>query len=108
MLKETGWLSVRQCVFYHSVLLAWKVVHTRCPVYLNSKLVGNRPLYATRLAAAGSLVHGPRPRLDLIGSSLRWRSAENWDLVPRTICQIVECSKFKQQLKEWVKLNVQV
>ena len=77
-------------------------------MYLHSKLVGGRPLYATRLAAAGSLVHGRRPRLDLIKSSWRWRSAENWDLVPRTICEIVEYSKFKKQLKVWVKLNVQV
>ena len=106
LLEETNWLNVRQLVFYHSVMQAWKVINTRQPSYLHNRLVGNRPRYADRLAAAGSLVRGRRPRLQLIESSWRWRTAQYWDKLPRDIREIRQVNVFKTQLKEWIKGNV--
>ena len=106
LLKETNWLSVRQLVFYHSVIQAWKVINTRHPVYLHSRLVGNRPRYADRLAAAGSLIRGRRPRLELIESSWRWRVAKYWEELPRSIREIENGYQFKTKLKLWIKDNV--
>ena len=83
-----NWLSVQQLVFYHSVIQAWMVINTRHPVYLHSRLVGNWPRYADRLAAAGSLIRGRRPRIDLIESSWRWRVAQYWEELPRSIKEI--------------------
>ena len=108
LLKETNWLSVRQLIFFHSTMQAWKIINFRYPVYLHSKLVGNRPRYADRLAAAGSLVRGRRPRLQLIESSWRWRAAQYWDQLPRNIREIKENKVFKNQLKEWVKSNIEI
>ena len=107
MLKQTNWLSVKQLVFFHSVMQVWKVVNTRQPVYLHTRLVGGtRPRYADRLAAAGSLVRGRRPRLQLTESSWRWRSAGQWDKVPRDIREISSELTFKRKLKTWVKTLV--
>ena len=106
LLEETNWLNVRQLVFYHSVMQAWKVLNTRQPSYLHNRLVGNRPRYADRLAAAGSLVQGRRPRLQLIESSWRWRTAQYWDKIPRDIRETRQVNVFKTKLKEWVKGNV--
>ena len=108
LLKETNWLSVRQLIFFHSTMQAWKIINFRYPVYLHSKLVGNRPRYADRLAAAGSLVRGRRPRLHLIESSWRWRVAQYWDQLPRNIREIKENKVFKNRLKEWVKSNIDI
>ena len=106
LLKETNWLSVRQLAFFHSVVQAWKVVNTRQPVYLHSKLVGIRPRYVDGFVATGSLVRGRRPRLQLIESSWRWRSASQWDQLPTDIRGITQLTNFKFKLKEWVKNNV--
>ena len=108
LLRETNWLSVRQLVFYHTVIQGWKVIKTRQPVYLHRILVGNRPRYADRLAAAGSLVHGKRPRLELIESSWRWRCAQYWERLPRDIREMENEFQFKTNLKSWIKLNVNV
>ena len=106
LLKETNWMSVRQLAFFHSVVQAWKVVNTRQPVYLHNKLVGNRPRYTDGFVAAGSLVRGRRPRLQLIETSWRWRSASQWDQLPRDIREIQQLSNFKSKTKEWVKTNL--
>ena len=106
LLKETNWLSVRQLAFFHTVVQAWKVVNTRQPVYLHSKLVGIRPRYVDGFVATGSLVRGRRPRLQLIESSWRWRSASQWDQLPTDIRGITQLTNFKFKLKEWVKNNV--
>ena len=99
LLKETNWLSVRQLVLYHSVIQVWKVINNRHPVYLHSRLVGNRPRYADRLAAAGSLIRGRRPRLDLIESSWGWRVAQYWEEHPRSIREIDNGYQYKTNLK---------
>ena len=39
LLKETNWLSVMQLVFFHFVMQVWKVINTKQPVYLHSRLV---------------------------------------------------------------------
>ena len=108
LLKETNWLSVRQLVFYHSVIQAWKVINTRHPVYLHSRLVGTRPRYADRLAAAGSLIRGRRPRLELIESSWRWRVAKYWEDIPRSIRETENKDQFKTNLKLWIRENVKI
>ena len=38
LLKECGWLSVRQLVFHHSVILIYKTIQTKQPKYMYSKL----------------------------------------------------------------------
>ena len=95
-------------LFLHSVIQAWKVINTKHPVYLHSRLVGNRPRYADRLAAAGSLIRGRRPRLELIESSWRWRVAKYWEEIPRSIREMENENQFKTNLKLWIRENVKI
>ena len=54
LMKQCGWLSVRQLVFYHSVVLIYKSLMTTFPKYIHSKLCTEFP-YNTRLAQSDSV-----------------------------------------------------
>ena len=54
LLKQCGWLSVRQLVHYHSLTLAFKITAEKKPAYFVDKLDFNFP-YRTRLASDSSL-----------------------------------------------------
>ena len=58
LLKQCGWLSVRQLVLYHSVVLIYKTLMTTYPKYIHSKLCMEFP-YNTRLAKSDSVSMGP-------------------------------------------------
>ena len=66
LLRQCGWLSVRQLVFYHSVILIFKTILTTYPKYIYSKLA-TEFTYNTRLAQLDSLRMGPdfQSRLEL-------------------------------------------
>ena len=49
LLRQCGWLNVKQLVFYHSVILVYKTLLTTYPKYIFQKLSTDFP-YNTRLA----------------------------------------------------------
>ena len=72
LLKECGWLSVRQLEFFHSTVQLHKILTTGSPEYLFERITetGGFP-YDTRLAASDSIRIGPsfRTRLRLTDRS---------------------------------------
>ena len=58
ILKECGWLNIRQLVFYHSVISIYKTLQTSYPKYIFNKLAREFP-YNTRLAQSDSVRMGP-------------------------------------------------
>ena len=70
LLRQCGWLSVRQLVFYHSVILIFKTLQTGYPKYIYNKLASEFP-YNTRLAQSEAVRMGPdfRSRLELTEKS---------------------------------------
>ena len=57
LLKKCNWLSVKQLIFYQSVILTHKIVKNGSPLYLAQKMSTTHP-YRTRQATSGGIRYG--------------------------------------------------
>ena len=107
LLKQTGWLSVRQMVFFYSVLMIHKIQNAGKPVYLANKLRSNYR-YDTRNSRSNIIQQGPefRAKRALTINSWRWYATKNFNDLPTDIRNCVETNPFKLKLCSWVKENV--
>ena len=109
LLRQCGWLSVRQLVFYHSVILVHKTLQTKTPRYIYSKLATEFP-YNTRLASSESVRMGPefQAKLSLTEKSFMNRATVSYNQLPASLRKVQNEQTFKKQLKHWVLKNVQL
>ena len=109
LLRQCGWLSVKQLVFYHSVLQIYKTILTTYPKYINSKLATQFP-YNTRLAESDSVRMGSefKCKLELTEKSFMSRATISYNKLPSELRKITKLEKFKNELKEWVQSNVKL
>jgi hypothetical protein len=109
LLRQCGWLSVRQLVFYHSVILIYKTSQTTYPKYIYSKLATEFP-YNTRLAQTDSVRMGPdfQSRLELTEKSFMNRATLGYNQIPTELRQIKKIEMFKMKLKTWVTENCEI
>ena len=64
--------------------------------------------YDRRIVPGREIVIGRKPRLSLIVSSWRWRSAKQWAGLPREVKGITQLSTFESKLEVRVKQNVEI
>ena len=109
LLKQCGWLSVNQLVFFHTVLLLFKTLQHKTPQYLHSMAEPNFN-YKTSAKEAGKLRNaaGYTPKNELNLKSYRWRSMRYWNQLPADITLISSMPKFKAKLKNWVLENIAI
>ena len=109
LMRQTGWHSVRQLVFIHSVTMVHMVRITGRPGYL-AKIIDGNFSYHTRAATANSIRWGPqfRARTKLTLNSWRWRGVSSFNGLPNHLKLIQEPILFKYELKRWVSENVSV
>ena len=109
LLKECGWLGVKQLVFYHSVILIYKSVHNTYPKYIYNKLSTQFP-YNTRLAQSDSVRMGSefKSKLELTEKSFMHRSTISYNQLPPERRRTPELAIFKKNLKVWVQENVKI
>ena len=105
LLKQVGWLSVHQLVFFHSVLLIYKVKKDRVPENLYN-MFSSTYSYDTRQARGGMIKLMGIPKLDLSKNSFRWRGANQFNQLPETIRTSPNVMVFKARAKEWIRSNV--
>ena len=107
ILKQCGWLSVRQLVFFHSVTLIYKSIMTSYPKYIHSKLTMEFP-YNTRLSHSDSVRMGPafRSRLELTERSFINRATVCYNQLPPDLRKVGKLETFKVTLKKWVQENI--
>ena len=103
------YLSVRQLVLYHSVILIHKVLQTGYPKYIHSRLSNQFP-YNTRLAQSDSVRMGPefKSKLDLTEKSCINRATKSYNKISQNLRKISKIEAFKVQLKQWVKENTNI
>ena len=105
VLHQVGWLSVNQLIFYHSVLLIFKVKQNQTPVYLHNMFSWSYK-YNTRQAEGGTIRLVGKPRLDLNRNSFRWRAANQFNQLPADIRTSSSLINFKLNAKKWIENNV--
>ena len=109
LLRNCGWLSVRQLVMYHSILIIYKTVQAACPKYLHNKLSYEFP-YNTRLAQSDSIRRGSafQCKLGITERSFMNRATVSFNQLPTEIRQCSKLEGFKKKLKVWVMDNCRI
>ena len=107
LLKQIGWLSVKQLYVYHSLLLVFKMQQSGKPAYLKEKFRNNFA-YRTRQATRSCFVISETPRTEKSRKSFVHSNIITWNSLPADIRKIDKLPRFKQKLKEWVLKNVQI
>ena len=105
LLQQCGWLSVRQMVFYHTMVQVFKIKQDGKPVYLYNKL-SQAFNYRTRLASSNGIRETEKIKSDLRKKGFVHRSTLQWNSLPLSLKNEKKQSKFKNDLRSWVKENV--
>ena len=112
LLSQCGWLSVAQLSVYHSLVLVYKILSTKSPQYLYSKLSQvNDSHYKMRSAADKSKIRlGSDSQADagLARRSFKYRATREWNLLPQEIRQLATLKVFKMELKKCVLSNIPI
>ena len=111
LLAQCGWLSVKQLMVYHSVVLLHKVLKSGSPKYLWEMYDLDYSVeHFTRLSKKGliRLKNVRLPKTDLATKSFKWRATRHYNDLPVEIRDIIEVDRFKCSAKKWINDNVSV
>ena len=111
--RRTRWLSVRQAVAYHSLMVARRILITQQPQYLYQKLTKSLQFenerqhnYGTRYGAFQAA-----PRLALISASWLYRVVDMYRSLPVVMKELPAGGNkdqlYKNMLRKWVTANCQ-
>ena len=116
LMKQCGWLSVKQLMIYHSLVILHKVFNNQKPVYLYQRITAGSDPPNTRQAAAVSEalvalgVHNqpsaPPCGLSLTRQSWCWSSVHWYSQLPPDLRSDKQDKTFKTRLKDWVSENI--
>ena len=102
LLRQTNWLSVKQMIFYHTVLHVWRVQKFEKPVYIHNKL-DTHYNYNTRRATSGN-IRLPEIRTNLGQKGFMFRGAAMWNTLPDNLkCTDIPQQGYKKLLKSGYK-----
>ena len=107
LLNQVGWLSVRQLVAFHSLILVFKIKTENKPAALKLRFRDNF-VYRTRQATSNGLVRCETPRTETSKKAFVCSSTIMWNTLPPQLRKTEKLEKFKLELKKWVKTNVKI
>ena len=104
LLKQCGWMSIKQLVFYHTALTMHKTLKSGKPVYTRQKLTHDFP-YQTRQATGGHVRHS----LDSVAEgSFISRGTTAYNRIPDSLRSTSSLPLFKKKLKNWTLTNIPI
>ena len=107
LLADTNWLSIRQLIFFHTILQIWRVRKHDRPEYI-SEIFNPDYDQRTRLTRAGNL-RIPDRESGLAKKGIRVRGACMWNSLPAELKGFEgKVHLFKKQFKTWIKANVEM
>ena len=107
LLRQMGWLSVNQLVFYHSALLMYKVKQSKQPKYMYNMYTWSSN-YTTRQTDTGTVKVVGKPRLDVTKNSFRYRAAQQFNQLPPEIRNSSSKDSLKINVKKWIREHVPI
>ena len=103
-----GWLSVRQMIAYHSILLLYKAKENKKPGYIYSK-ISHKFNKVTRIATSGGIKDLRRFESTLAQQSFLPRTVKVWnEQLPAEIRSETSMKLFQKKLRVWVKKDVKI
>ena len=107
LLLQCGWLSVRQLVYYHTVLQVFKIKKEKKPEYLYNKISAEFQ-HRTRLAVGNGIRETVKVKHEERRRSFIPRGIRNWNALPVAIRRIQNMKEFKKELKVFVRNNIEI
>ena len=107
LLRQVGWLSVRQLCTYHCLTMIYKVKSTGRPFYYARKF-GRCIPRETRYASGNSILIQGRITSNLRKQNFAYRAALSWNALPSEIRLTEKFCAFQRKLKIMVKDNVAI
>merc|ERR1711867_355798 len=107
LMQMCGWMTVKQLVKYHTIIMVHKTIMDKKPVFMSSRLPTYHS-YRTRKDSSGCvrLDQTFRSRNDLPLRSFRYRGAQDYNSIPAELRSAATMTSFKTKLKRWIKMNV--
>ena len=102
LLRQVGWLSIRQLHVYHSLLLVFKLDQQQRPEYICNKFRRNFA-YETRMSKSNAFSVGRVPRTELSKMGFSYNSLTLWNSLPLEMKNVTSLDQFKVHLKDWVR-----
>ena len=87
LLLQIGWLSMRQLIVYHDLVLVYKAKQFQKPVFLY-EIFGKSFAYDTRSATSNKIVQSQKLRLEETRKSFVYRLLVEWNQLPDKIRNI--------------------
>ena len=108
LLQRVGWLSIRQLIYFHTVLQAHKVIISGKPAGLLESISTNHP-YRTRNATMGRIRFGENfcGESSLVTTSFKHRAVHFYNEVPASV-YMGTLPAVKYKLKDWIKKNIAI
>ena len=102
LLKKVNWLSIRQLIYYHTVLQALKTIRLGKPAIIHQNISTQHP-YRTRGATMGNIRFGETFFGDsaLVKASFKNRAVHWYNEVPASV-RTGSLASVKIKLKKWV------
>ena len=102
-------MSIRQLVFYQTVLGVHKIMRARKPEYLSKKFGADHP-YRTRQSTSGCIRFGDEfnAKSSLSHTSFCYKGTVEYNRIPSTIRQAATIETFKYKLKKWISTNIPI
>ena len=92
LMKECGWLTIRELTIYHSLTQLWKTVWWHIPGHLDDRI--------TRTDDNTLITANPRLQITLKG--YRQQSVLNWNSLPIQLRTEKNITRFKKGIKNWL------
>ena len=105
LLLQCGWMSIKQLVEYHSLVLVYKTKSEQKPVFLHETLSKSFS-YRTRASSTGSILLNQPSTGDISKESFVYKSTRMWNSLPPHIRKAVTLLEFKWKLKSWIMENI--
>ena len=102
MLKQVGWLNIRQMITYHSLIMIHKAKHGKKPSYIFDR-VSSAFDVATRFAESNAIRENRTMKTQIGKESFLPRTIKDWNRLPADIRAASNHEKFKVGVKQWVQ-----
>ena len=104
LLKQCGWMSVKQLAFYHTVLTMHRILSSDKPAFIRSKVSYDHP-YQTRHATGGNIRYD---RATVVEGSFISRATRDYNSIPDDLKAIKTLPTFKYKLRRWTLANIPI
>ena len=104
LLKQVGWISVRQMAAYYSILSFFKTRQTGLPKYSHDTISKHFKV-VTRLKDSGGIKDIRNFTSAIAQTSFFPRTIKLWNEIPSAIRLEKSEKKFTNELRSWIKLN---